>query len=155
MNRSQLAATAGLSYVSMCRLLNCKALSQGVASARLLDGNPSTIYSTESYIEHVKALLPFLRLPFHKLTDSAGWIVIVRYLSCKVFFLRSLSWSDCLQWRDWIDLYKANGWLPDTKSWSVMTLAMQEGATYDCANQISIFDKSLKFGPDYFLQNQQ
>lgn len=66
MKRSQLATTGSLSCVSMCRLLNCKALNQGVASGRLLDGNPSTIYSTESYLEHVKALLPFLRLPFHK-----------------------------------------------------------------------------------------
>ena len=36
-----------------------------------------------------------------------------------------------------------------------MTLAMQEGATYDCANQISIFDMSLKFGPDYLKKKKK
>lgn len=68
MKRSQLAATGSLSCVSMCPLLNCKALNQGVASGRLLDGNPSTIYSTERYKEHVKALLPFLQLSTNKQT---------------------------------------------------------------------------------------
>ncbi len=36
-----------------------------------------------------------------------------------------------------------------------MTLAMQQGATYDCSYQISTFDMSLKFGPDDFSQNLQ